>query len=61
MGRIRKRRRRQGRPAQEQAEGKWHLKGFSTSPGNTKLVAGRYTMKAVESQVWMQGVAGKGL
>ena len=38
--RIRERRTRQGRPTQEQVEGKWYLKGFSTSPGNTKPVAG---------------------
>ena len=34
------------------------LKGFSTSPGGIKPVAGKYTVGAVESQVWVQGAAG---
>ena len=41
-------------------EGKWYLKGFSTSrsPGGTTLVAGKYSVGVVESQVWLQGGAG---
>ena len=53
-----KRRQRQGRAAQKQAVGKWHLKGFSISPGGTKPVAGNYAVGAVESRVWVQGPTG---
>ena len=53
-----KRRQRQGRAAQRQTVGKWHLEGFSTSPGGTKPVAGNYAVGAVESQVWVQGPTG---
>ena len=40
-----KRRQRQGRAAQRQTVGKWHLEGFSTSPGGTKPVAGSYVVQ----------------
>ena len=53
-----KRRQRQGRAAQRQTVGKWHLEGFSTSPGGSMPVAGNYAVGAVESQVWVQGTAG---
>ena len=49
---VKRRRQRQGKSAQGQADGKWYLKGFSTSPGGTKPVVGKYTVGAVESQVW---------
>ena len=55
---VKRRRQRQGKSAQGQADGKWYLKGFSTSPGGTKPVAGKYTVGALESQVWVQGEAG---
>ena len=55
---VKRRRQRQGKSAQGQAEGRWYLKGFSTSPGGTKPVAGKYTVGAVESQVWVHGAAG---
>ena len=32
--------------------GEWYLKGFGTSPGGTKLVVGKYTVGAVEPQVY---------
>ena len=46
---------RQRRAAQRQTVKKWHLEGFSTSPGGTEPVAGNYAVGAVESQVWVQG------
>jgi hypothetical protein len=55
---VKRRRQRQGKSAQGQADGKWYLKGFSTSPGGTKPVAGKYTVGAMESQVWVQGATG---
>ena len=48
--RMRKRWQRQRRPTQENAGGKWYLRGFSTSPGGTNLMAGKYSVGAVESQ-----------
>ena len=56
---VRERRQKQRRPDQEHAEGRWYLKGFSTSPGCTKLVVGEHSVGSVESQVWVQGAAGK--
>ena len=53
-----KREQRQRSALQKQAGGKWHLEGFSTSPGGDKPVAGNYAVGAVESQVWAQGLAG---
>jgi hypothetical protein len=50
-----KRRQRQRRASQKQTGGKWHLEGFSTSPGGTKPVDGSYAVGVVESQVWVQG------
>ena len=55
---VKRRRQRQGKSAQGQAGGKWCLKGFSTSPGGTKPVAGKYTVGAVESYLWVQGATG---
>ena len=52
---VKRRRQRQRKSAQGQTGGKWHLKGFSTSPGGTKPVVGKYTVGAVESQVWVKG------
>ena len=54
-----RRRRKQGRAPLKQARGKWQLEGFSTSPGGIKPVAGSYAVGAVESQVWVQGQAGR--
>ena len=57
LGVLKERRSKQGRPGQEKARGRWYLilEGFSTGPGNTKLVTGRYMVKAVDPQVWVQG------
>ena len=48
------------RASQKQTGGEWQLEGFSTSPGGTKPVAGKYAVGAVEPQVWVpvQGAAG---
>ena len=35
------------------------MPGFSVDPGGAVLVAGRYTVKAVQSQVTLQGTAGR--
>ena len=40
-------------------ESKWCMPGFSVDPGGATLVAGRYTVKAVQSQVILQGPAGR--
>ena len=48
---VKRRRQRQRKSAHGQADGKWYLKGFSTNPGGTKPVAGKYTVGTVESQV----------
>jgi hypothetical protein len=37
--------------SREQSNGKWSMPGFSVDPGGAVLVAGRYTVKAVQSQV----------
>ena len=58
LGMLKKRRSKQERPGQETVRGEWHLEGFSTGPGNTKPMAGRYMAKAVQSQVWVQAGAG---
>ena len=42
-----------------QINGKWGMPGFSVDPGGAVLVAGRYTVKAVQSQVTLQGTAGR--
>ena len=39
--------------------GKWSMPGFSVGPGGAVLVAGRYTVGAVQSQVILQGPAGR--
>ena len=54
---VKRRRQRQGKSAQGQADGRWYLKGFSTSPGGIKPVAGKCTVGAVGPQVWVQGAA----
>ena len=52
---LKRRRQRHGKSAQGQADGKWYLKGFGTSPGGIKPVAGnyKYTVGGVESQLWV--------
>ena len=36
-----------------QGNGKWSMPGFRVGPGGAVLVAGRYTVKAVQSQVML--------
>ena len=38
---------------------KWSVPGFSVDPGGEVLVAGRYIVKAVQSQMTLQGNAGR--
>ena len=52
-------RRRGGTGRRGQGHGKWNMPGFSVDPGGGVLVAGRYTVEAVQSQVVQQGPAGK--
>ena len=48
-----------GTGGRRQSNGKWSMPGFSVDPGGAVLVAGRYTVKAVQSQVILQGTAGR--
>ena len=50
-----------GAVSREQSNGKWSMPGFSVDPGGAVLVAGRYTVKAVQSQVTLQGNAGRAI
>ena len=43
----------------QQGGGKWSMPGFRVDPGGAELVAGRYIVKAVQTQVSLQGDAGK--
>ena len=43
----------------QQRGGKWSMPGFRVDPGGAELVAGRYTVKAVQTQVSLQGDAGR--
>ena len=52
-------RRRGGIGRRGQGHGKWSMPGFSVDPGGGLLVAGRYTVEAIQSQVIQQGPAGK--
>ena len=42
-----------------QRYGKWSMPGFVVDPGGGVLVAGRYTVEAVQSQVILQGPVGR--
>ena len=42
-----------------QGDSKWSMPGFSVDPGGAALVAGRYIVKAVQSQVILQGPASR--
>ena len=48
-----------GAGKKQQSDGKWSMPGFRVDPGGAELVAGRYTVKAVQSQVSLQGDAGR--
>ena len=52
-------REREGAGGRGQSNGKWSMSGFNVDPGGAVLVAGRYTVKAVQSQVTLQGTAGR--
>ena len=49
----------EGAGKKQQGDGKWSMPGFRVDPGGAELVAGRYTVKAVQSQVSLQGAAGR--
>ena len=52
--------RRQGETGRRgQSNVKWSMPEFSLDLGGTVLIAGRYTAKAVQSQVILQGTAGR--
>ena len=42
-----------------QINGKWSMSGSSKDPGGAVLVAGWYTVEAVQSQVILQSLAGR--
>ena len=48
-----------GAERKEQSNDKWSMPGFSADLGGAGLVADRYTVKAVQSQVTLQGTAGR--
>ena len=52
-------RRRGGTGRRGQGHGKWSMSGFNVDPGGGVQVAGRYAVKAVQSQVVQQGPADK--
>ena len=52
-------RRQGGAGGERQGNGKWSMPGFNADPGGAVLVAGRYIVKAVQSQVILQGPAGR--
>ena len=52
-------RRQGGAGGERQGDSKWSMPGFSVDPGGAVLVAGRYIVKAVQSQVILQGPAGR--
>ena len=52
-------RRQGGAGGERQGDSKWSMPGFSADPGGAVLVAGRYIVKAVQSQVILQGPAGR--
>ena len=49
----------EGAGKKQQRGGKWSMPGFRVDPGGAELVAGRYTVKAVQTQVSLQGDAGR--
>ena len=44
-----------------QSNGKWGMPGFNVVPGGAVLVAGRYTVEAVQAQVILQSTVGRGV
>ena len=48
-----------GAEKKNQSNGKWSMTGFSVDPGGAMQVAGSYTVKAVQTQVTLQGTAGR--
>ena len=41
------------------SNGKWNMPGFAADPGGEVMVAGSYTVKAVQAQVSLRGAAGR--
>ena len=48
-----------GAEQRRQGDGKWSMPGFSVDPGSAVQVVGNYTVKAVQTQVTLQGTAGR--
>jgi hypothetical protein len=46
---------RAGAGLRSQGQGKWSMPGFSVDPGSAVQVAGQYSVKAVQTQVTLQG------
>jgi hypothetical protein len=61
-GRGKQQQRRQGggkEGAGKKQQSKWSMPGFSVNPGSAMQVAGQYSVKAVQTQVTLQGLAGR--
>ena len=50
---------RRGAGRRDRGDGKWSLSGFRVDPGGAVMVAGSYTVKAVQAQVSLRGAAGR--
>ena len=48
-----------GAEQRSQGQDKWSMPGFSVSPGSAVQVAGSYSVQAVQTQVTLQGTAGR--
>ena len=42
-----------------QGSGKWSMPGFNVEPGSAMMVAGNYVVKAAQTQIILQGAAGR--
>ena len=61
-GRGKQQQRRKGggkKGAGKEQQSKWSMPGFSVNPGSAMQVAGQYSVKAVQTQVTLQGLAGR--
>ena len=48
-----------GAGLRRQRQGKWSMSGFSVNPGSAVQVAGQYSVQAAQTQVTLQGTAGR--
>ena len=50
---------RRGAGRRDQGDAKWSMPGFRVNPGGAVMVGGSYTVRAVQTQVSLQGAAGR--